>query len=153
MATWITISPEDLNDYQVAAYVNAARTAALDAGQSDPFDQVMPDIVARVRAEVRGCARNRVSVTPLSVPPDLRSHTILLIIEAMQARLPGIPLDEGIKTLITDAKKYLQRVANCEIPIGLPTDPELVADVQAVQGTPRITAPERNFTSTAAEGI
>ncbi len=153
MATWITIAPEDLADYQAAALVNAARTAALASGQADPFDQVMPDVVARIRAEIRGCKTNRVSLTPDSIPPDLKSTAILLVVEAMQARLPGVALDEGIKTLIADAKKYLVRIAKCEVPVGLPDDPELVEDIQAVQGTPMITARERNFTPMASDGI
>ncbi len=130
MATWITLSAEDLNDYQVAKIVTAARTKALASGQADPFDIVMPDIVARVRAEIRGCAKNKVSATPLTVPPDLRSQTILLIVEAMQARLPGVALDDDIKTLIADARKYLQRVADCKVPIAQPDDPEPADDVQ-----------------------
>lgn len=127
---WITISAEDLNDYQVAAYINAARTAALEAGQADPFDVVMPDIVNSVRDEVRACPRNRVSATPLSVPPSLRSQTIYLIIEAMQGRLPGFALDDGIKTLVKDAKERLKRISLCEMPIDQPDDPLAVDDVQ-----------------------
>lgn len=128
---WITISAEDLNDYQVAKIVTAARTKALASGQADPFDVVMPDVAARVRAEIRGCKSNRVSLTPNSVPPDLRSQTVLLIIEAMQSRLPGVQLDEGIRGMIKDAKDYLRRISLCQVPIGIPDDPEPVSDVQS----------------------
>jgi hypothetical protein len=142
---WITLTADDLNDYQVAKIITAARTKALAAGQADPFVAVMPDIVARIRAEVRGCARNRVSNSALTIPPDLKAQAIYLIIEAMQPRLPGLALSEDHKTLIKDAREYLKRVSRCEIPIGEPSDPEITNDVQSTAGTPRITPPVRKF--------
>jgi hypothetical protein len=131
---WITITADDLNDYQAGKLINAARTKALAAGQTDPFPKVAADIVANVRAQVRRRRSNRVSLTPNSIPPDLRKQTILLIIETMQSRLPGVSLDDDIKTLIKDAKDYVNRVGAAEInnpiPIAIPDDPEPIDDVQ-----------------------
>jgi hypothetical protein len=132
MATWITITADDLNDYQAGKLINAARTKALGAGQTDPFPRVMADVVANIRADVRANKSNRVSLTVNSVPPDLRKQTILLIIETMQSRLPGISLDDDIKTLIKDAKDRLKaiRAQINPIPIAIPDDPEPIDDVQ-----------------------
>lgn len=127
---WITIEAEDLNDYQVAKIINAARTRALDAGQADPFDAVMPDVINRMRDDIRGCARNKVSATPNSIPPGLRSEAIYLIIEAMQSRLPGVSLTDDMKTLIADAKRRMVRISKCEVPIEAPNDPLNPDDVQ-----------------------
>jgi hypothetical protein len=149
---WITLAAADLNAYQVAALVTATREAALGAGQADPFLEVMPDIVARIRAEVRGCARNRVSNSSLTIPKDLKAQAIYLIFEAMSARL-GLSLSDDLKELVRDARKYLARVAACEIPIGEPSDPETTNDVQSTAGTPHITAPTRRFDRCSQNGI
>ena len=129
---WITITADDLNDYQVGKIINAARTKALAAGQSDPFLKVMPDVVSNIRAKMRANPANRVSLTPNSVPPDLRSQTILLIIEKMQSRLPGIDLTDDFKTQIKDAKSDIEEIArkNNPRPIAVPDNPEPLPTVQ-----------------------
>jgi hypothetical protein len=149
---WITLTANDLRAYQVAAIVTAAREEALGAGQADPFDEVMPDIIARIRAEVRGCTQNKVSNDPLTIPKDLKAIAIYLIIEAMQVRL-NYALAEDLTNLVRDARKYLERVAKCEIPIGAPSDPETTEDVQSTAGTPRICTPTRRFDRRSQSGI
>lgn len=150
---WITLTAAHLNDYQVAKVVVALRTKALAAGQADPFTIVMPDIVARIRAEVRGCASNKVSNDPLTIPPDLKAHAIYLIIEAMQSRLPGLFLSKDMKTLIADAKDYLKRVSKCEVPIGAPSEPETTATTQPASSSPKICTPTRRFDGCSQSGI
>lgn len=131
--TWIVITEDDLNDYLVGAQMDALKSAALAEGQDNPFDRVMPDIAARIRAEVRACVRNRVSNLANSIPPDLKAYACYLIIEAMQTRLSGagaLPLTDDQKTQASEARKYLRRIATCEVPIAQPTDPETTDDVQ-----------------------
>lgn len=123
MATWIVIDADDLNDYLVAAQVDAMQSAALAVGQTDPFGAVMPDVAARIRAEIQGCPRNRVSATANAIPPSLKSIACLLVIESMQARLVGLTLTEEQKTLIKDGRDYLKRISKCEVPIDEPADP------------------------------
>jgi hypothetical protein len=147
------LTADHLNDYQVAKIVVTLRTKALAAGQADPFTIVMPDIVARIRAEVRGCASNTVSANANTIPPDLKSHAIYLIIEAMQSRLPGLFLSADMKRLIADAKDYLKRVSKCEVPIGAPSEPETTSEIQSAAGTPRITKPTRRFDPYQSDGI
>ncbi len=125
MATisWVTITAADLKDYMVAAQVSALQTAALGAGQADPFNTIMPDVVARVRAKIASCEGNILSATPNSVPPELRMFTCHLILEGMQARLPGLKLTDEQKTIIEDAKRQLDRIADCDDEVSTPTDP------------------------------
>lgn len=123
MATWIVITVEDLNAYLVAAQVAALRTAALGAGQADPFSVVLPDVAARIRAEIQGCRTNEVSATPNSIPPELKSYACHLILEAMQTRIPGLHLTVEQKTQANEARKYLARIARCEVPVAQPADP------------------------------
>lgn len=130
MSAWITIIADDLNDYQVGTIIAAARTKALAAGQADPFLAVMPDVINGMRDDIRGCQRNTVSATPLSIPKGLRKEAVLLIIEAMQSRLPGVSLTDDLKAIIKDAKARLVRVSKCEVPIETPDDPEPSDDVQ-----------------------
>jgi hypothetical protein len=123
MAAWITIAVSDLNDYLVAAQVNALRSAALGSGQSDPFTNVMQAVTNRVRAKILSCDRNQVSATSYEVPPELKTQTIWLILEAMQSRIPGLKLTDEQKTLVTKAEKDLDDVAACDFAITTPTTP------------------------------
>lgn len=153
MAAWIVITADNLNEYQAAKVIAAARTKALASGQADPFLAVMPDVVRRMRDDIRGCVKNRVSATANSVPPGLRGEAVLLTIEAMQARLPGITITEDLRTLIDDAKARMKRISKCEIPIETPDDPLEPDDVQATSGTPSICAPKREFDRCSQDGI
>jgi len=119
---WITIASTDLDDYDVAAEIDAAQTAALASGQADPFDTVMPDVIARMRAQIASCDNNVVSATANSIPPSLKTHACWLIIEAMVGRL-SLTLSDERKTMVADAKRYMEKVASCDYVIEDPTDP------------------------------
>jgi hypothetical protein len=129
--TWIVIQEEDLDDYLVAPQMDALKNAALAIGQDNPFDRVMLDIAARIRAEVRACKSNQVSNLANSIPPDLKTYACYLIIEAMTVRLSiGISLTEDQRTQCSEARRYLRRIANCDVPIAQPTDPDTADDIQ-----------------------
>lgn len=136
MSTWLLLTPADLNDYLVAPQVAALRAAALGDGQTDPFLRVMPDVAHRIRAEIQGCPRNRVSALPNSIPPDLKAIACLLILEALQARIPGLCLTSEQKILIADGRDYLKRISQGRVPIEAPEDPE-TSTVQASGGLER----------------
>lgn len=121
---WITLSEEDLNDYLVGAKMNALRTAALATGQSDPFEAIMPDIAQRIRLKIASCARNRLSATQHSIPPELKWVAAYLIIEAMQGRIPSLRLSDDQKAQIAEARKQLDRIADCKDVVSDPSDPE-----------------------------
>lgn len=129
---WTTVTADDLNDYQAGKLINAARTKALAAGQADPFAKVMVDVTSTIRAKIRARRTNRVSTLANSIPPTLRSQTILLIIEKMQSRLPGVSLDDDIKTVIKDAKADVESLSRKEspLPVEQPSDPDVADDVQ-----------------------
>lgn len=130
MSNWITIVVDDLNEYQAGKIIAAARTRALAAGQADPFLAVMPDIISQMRSDIAENSLNSLSLTANTIPKGLRKDAILLIIEAMQARLPGVEIQEELKTLIADAKKRMLRIANGK-PIEQPSDPESPRTIQA----------------------
>jgi len=114
MPAWLTISLTDLNDYLVGAQVTALNSSALAPGQTDRFTKVMTDMVNRIRAKIEGCPRNHISATPLTVPPELKWAACYLIIEAMQAGVPGLKLTDDQRNQIVKAGEQLTRIADCK---------------------------------------
>ena len=140
MPAWITISLTDLNDYLVGAQVNALNSSALASGQTDRFSRVMTDMVNRIRAKIEGCPRNHISATPLTVPPELKWAACYLIIEAMQAGVPGLKLTDDQRNQITRANEQLTRIADCREVVSIPNDPLTPPDVQRSGQTRLITS-------------
>lgn len=130
MPAWITIQLSDLNDYLVGAQVTALNSAALAPGQSDRFTKTMTDMVNRIRVKIEGCPRNHISATPLTVPPELKWVACYLIIEAMQAGVPGLKITDDQRNQIAKANDQLTRIADCKEVVSLPTDPLTPVDVQ-----------------------
>jgi hypothetical protein len=143
---WITLAVTDLNDYLVGPQATAVRTAALAPGQSDTWTNVMMDVVNRIRSEMRSSARNIVSETPLTIPPDLKSTALVLIVESMQRRIPQLKLSDDQKDAANQARDYLKRIARGEVVITAPPDPLTPDDQQ--RGAPiTVVRADRRITS------
>ncbi len=130
MPSWITLQLSDLNDYLVGAQVAALNSTALAAGQTDRFTKTMTDMVNRIRVKIEGCPRNHISATPLTIPPELKWVACYLVIEAMQAGVPGLKLTEDQRNQINRANEQLTRIADCKEVVSLPPDPLTPVDVQ-----------------------
>jgi hypothetical protein len=143
MPAWITIQLADLNDYLVGAQVAALNSTALASGQSDRFTKTMTDMVNRIRTKIEGCPRNHISATPLTVPPELKWVACYLIIEAMQAGVPGLKLTEDQRNQIRKANEQLTRIADCKEVVSVPNDPLTPADVQRGGATQLISRTRR----------
>jgi hypothetical protein len=153
MATeWIVMTEEDLNDFLVGAQVNALRTAALATGQSDPFENIMPAIAQRIRLKIASCTRNRLSATPDSIPPELKWIAAYLIIEAMQGRIPSLRLSDDQKSQVSEARKQLDRIADCKDVVSEPVDPE-ESVAQQSGGISLVSSTERAATRTKMNGL
>jgi hypothetical protein len=139
MSTWVTIAADDLRDYTVAAKLTALRTAALGSGQSDPFANVMEDVINTIRVQIQSKYPNHVSETALSIPPEMKTHVCWLIIRAMQARLPGLNFTPAEEQMIEAAQEYVDRVARGIYTVSKADDPELPRDVQNNTGVERVT--------------
>lgn len=151
MPAWIVITVDDLDDYLAAAAMSALRSAALGTSQTDPFARVMPDIASRIRNEIQACASNRISATTNAIPPELKTIACLMIIEAMQARLPGVDLTEKQQDMLRDGRDYLKRIANCEISVSDPTDP---VDPDVASGQVEIVSSRtRNASAAKLDGL
>jgi hypothetical protein len=122
MAAWVIIKDSDLDDYLLAAQMNALRSAALRPGQGNPFVRVMEDRAKYIQNRISN--RIQISATPFAVPPELKTQACWLIIEAMAGRLAvAVKLEDGQKTQIEDAKRDLDRAAKGELFISDPDDP------------------------------
>jgi len=128
---WIVVTVDDLDDYLVAKAMDALRTKKLRVGQVDPFTTVMHAVADRIRAEIRGCDRNQVSETAYAIPPSLKQIACLMIVEAMQGRLPGVTLNDGQQEMLRDGRRYLERISRCDVPIEMPEDPEETPTTQS----------------------
>ncbi len=127
---WIVPQVEDLNDYLAGRAIVSFRTKALATGQQDPYEPVMIDITNTIRLDIASCATNSISETPNSIPPSLKTIASLMIIEAMQGRLPGVNLTDKQADMLKDGKGRLKRIASCNAKVEAPTDPEDVPTVQ-----------------------
>jgi hypothetical protein len=117
---WTTIAVEDLNDYLVAAQMTALRESALADGQADPFTNIMHARCNYVRNRIAG--RVDLSATAYAVPPELKTQTCLLIIEAMQGRIPSLSLTEDQRRQIARAYDDLKIAGTTDFPISTATD-------------------------------
>src|SRR5258708_39927634 len=104
--------------------------SAVAHGQTGRFTKVMTDMVNRIRAKIEGCPRNHISATPLTVPPELKCAACYLIIDAMQAGVPGLKLTDHQLNQIVKAGEQLTRIADCKQVVSIPNDPLTPADVQ-----------------------
>jgi hypothetical protein len=148
---WAIITTADLNHYLVAAQVTALRTAALGAGQTDPFNEVMPTVTARIRSI---CSTNGrvISATANSVPPEVKDIACYLILEELQTRLPGLKLTEEQVRQTENGRDYLKQIARGEAVISDPLDP-ITPPVQAGGAIKIITSRERIATRETLKGL
>jgi len=152
MSNWIPITIDDLNDAKVSALVDAARSAALAEGQTDPAPRVIARVVSRIRAEIKGCATNKLDSDPTTIPEDLSDLAARMIVRRLQGRL-NISLSDDEKTEQKDDLRYLERIAACSVPIAAPDNVQVVEEVQSLSGTPKIYRKRRFFTRRQGEGI
>lgn len=138
--SWITITAADLDDTKIAALLEATRTAALASGQADPTSEIIAGVLARVRAEVQGCARNSVDADPTLIPPSLRRLACRMVVFELMGRLQ-VELTEDERAERRADLRYLERVAACEVPVEPPSTPTSTA--QAGTHVSVANAPER----------
>ena len=144
MPAWITIALTDLNNYLVGAQVTALNSPPRwPRDETDRFTDIMTDMVNRIRVKIEGCPRNHVSATPLTVPPELKWVACYLIIEAMQAAVPGLKLTDDQRNQVTKANDQITRIADCKEVVSIPDDPLIPADVQRGGQTQLVTHTRR----------
>ncbi len=148
---WVTITTSDLQDTKAAALVSAMQSAALGVGQSDPTANIIADVVARVRAEIKGWRANELDSDATKVPHDLKSLTCRMILRELQSRLQ-LPLNDDEREEQRNDLDYLKRIARGEVPVALP-DETGSDEVQASAAVPTIKADDGVFNRALQEGL
>lgn len=127
--SWIAITPELVLGKFAGAEDEAARTAALAAGQADPVPDLIAQIVREVRGYVAACSKNNLGPEG-TIPDELLGAALNRLRFEMAGRLPGSPLmDEDRRTANANALSMLRDAAACRIAIVQPdtVTPEVVA--------------------------
>lgn len=122
MPNWIPITIDNLYDTEVAALVDACRSAALATGQTDPAPRDIQSCIDRIRAECAGCRTNNVDADLTTIPKSLLDLACRMIVRKLKGRLK-IALDDDERKQWTSDESYLVRISHCEVPIDLPDNP------------------------------
>lgn len=116
---WINIVATDLDQYLVGAQATALREVALADGQADPFAATMQDRCNYIRNRIAGVCT--LDTTAYSVPPELKTVAVLLVIEAMQGRLL-LALTDDQRRMIDRSYKDLDLAADGNLRISSAAD-------------------------------
>jgi hypothetical protein len=130
--SWIPLTSADIYAGLIAAQVDTLR--ARPPGQPDPLPALLADIIAHVRAEVRSGRRNQLDRDDTLIPPELKLAACHLAIEALQARLPNLGLTPDQIRLSIQARDLLQRVADGQLAVARPGNPESAAEATVWHG-------------------
>jgi hypothetical protein len=153
MAKWINIQISDLYDYLGATQLNALKTKELATGQSNPIGEIIDDITARIRAEISGNKNNLLSADKSNIPQDLKSSACYLILESAQTRLPCLKLTADQIRLANDAKEYLKRIAQGEVPVSVPDDAVISRDFTTSGGLVVVGSRPRTTSAASLNGF
>jgi hypothetical protein len=153
---WIILTLSQLDDAKAAALVDALRTAALREGQADPLPEIIVSVTARIRMEIAGGGRTRLSADPSKIPASLKSLALRFVIREGQQRLNimgALELSDSDREEWRQDVRLLERIARGEITVESPDDPEPEPTVQAAVALPMITGRRREFTRENQDGI
>jgi hypothetical protein len=129
MANWKTITLADLNDTKVAQLIEACRTAALAAGQSDPMPEIIQGVIDRIRVDVAAPEKFVLDADLTLIPKGLHRIGCRMVVREMQSRLQE-PLLQDERTEQQNDLDYLAEVRKGKIPIATPITPEAEPEVQ-----------------------
>lgn len=141
MPRWIPITVDDINDQKLAPLVEALRTAALAAGQTDPTPRLTQAVVDRIRRKIASCHNNRLDSDTTKIPAGLKTMAVELVYAELKGRLEE-PLTEDERRKLSVIDTDLNRIASCTDTVEQPDDP-IDPPVEASSGTPSITCGRR----------
>lgn len=148
---WITLTTADLEDYLVAAQVTALREEALGEGQTDPFDDILSGVVAKVRAAIASHASNDLDADTTKYPAELKGDVAMLVAEPMLGRL-GIALTEDQVRQVKRADDTLLQIAMGKRKVSTPATP-ITPPVQSGDGLEVVAVPTRKPTTDDLSGF
>ena len=152
MAEWLTLTDDTvLCAYLAANQVTAIRNSQQVPGQPDPFLEIMPAVVSRIRSAIARWGKN-VSATPLSVPPEVKDYAVLLILDRMSVRIPTLALSNDQKAAVKEAREYLDKMGGPMFAVSAPDDP-VAPDVEIGGGISTVRASRPTATPHKMDGL
>lgn len=142
---WITLTVTDLNAYLLAEQLDALRSEALAPGQADPFTEIAPDVVAKVRAYIASNPDNQVDADPATIPAELKTDVCYLILAPMLIRL-GQPISTDQAKQVDLAHSTLIALREKKLLVSQPANP-IAPAVQGGSGVEIASVTKRRATS------
>lgn len=141
MAAWITISVNDLYPLMVSEQLDALRSEELAPGQADPFTEIAPAVIAKVRSYIGSNRENLVDSDPAKIPAELKLDVCYLVIAPMMIRL-GLPLTSDQQKQVDLAHTTLIALRDKQLLVSKPDSPvtpnvQQGGSVQVVHSAPR----------------
>ena len=127
---WVTVTLQTLDSYLVDAQLQAYNSAALATGQTDRFTQILNSVIFDTRQNIQASKRYLVSQTANSVPPEAIWMVAWIILDQMQAAIPGMIWTDDQRKLIDRAYKKLDRIRSGDEVVSYPPDPMTPQNVE-----------------------
>ena len=131
---WKTLTESDIADGVNGPVLNAARTAALKAGQPDPLPTELARVTREVRGRVAACAKNTLGPAGM-IPDEAETAAIDIVVYRLCKRVGDALLKQSIVDAKTAAVAYLKDMATCAVAIEQPA--EVSPEITAAPPTPR----------------
>ncbi len=149
--SWITLTTDDVLTKWAGPELEAAQTAALASGQSDPIPEIIAQVIREIRGYVAACSRNTLG-DGATIPDELLGEAITRIRYEAATRLPGgALLDDDRRAANTAAVAKLREVAACRFSLEQPATES--AEVISAPASPRWKARARQFTRAQQDGL
>lgn len=145
--SWIILTEADALTVVNAPTLNAARTAAIKAGQADPLPAVLTQVTDQVRGSVGASGRYALGEAG-TLPAKLRSTALDLLAVRLLGRL-DLDISDAKQTLYKSAEATLKAVAEGRFDI---EEPEIASTEPSSSPTPRITKRTRTFSRADGDG-
>lgn len=120
MEAWKTLTLEDLRTCLYPPQLAILFESDEPMVVKNLVESVIQDCISRVRAEIHGTIQNLLDDDPYTIPPEVRGATLILILQALQCRIPGMVLTDDQRDRVKDARYLLQRIGRGDLPITMP---------------------------------
>jgi len=117
---WIKITPADLESALNKNQLDILKAQSLQSPGRDAVEDVISNVVARIRAEVASSGLNAVDVDHARIPPELKECALRLAVEALHLRVPSIALSEYQIKHADLARQILSRAASGDFAVSAP---------------------------------
>ena len=149
---WLVLTTANLDDVMNGDQAELLRSAALGEGQTDRFAAAMQAVCSRIRAMIE-TGKTACSPVAYSIPPDLADVACYLIVERLQAALPGLALSDDQKVILQDGKDRLKLIEQGKAAVTKPDDGADRDDIDPVIPKPQFGCRHSEFTRRKQDGI